>query len=409
MFDTQVGGEYYVKVARERMVLDMNIYKRFIAVAITILMVVVVIPIPVAVADNRPVKAIVVFEQGSITDSEKGTLVGSEGGTIDKPLRIINGAAVTLPSEGAGAKLALKRGVRLVQLDHQVHISGKVSAKRVRTQPAQSTPWGISKVEAPAAWATTTGSAVKVAVIDTGIQLNHPDLAGNIKGNVNFVNPRKNGNDDNGHGTHVAGTIAAVNNTIGVVGVAPNVSLYAVKVLDASGSGWDSDIISGLEWSVTNGMQVVNMSFGGSVDDPALHTAITSAYNAGVTLVGASGNGGGPPVNYPGAYPEVIAVTATTSANTLATFSSTGPEVDITAPGQSILSTYKGSWYATMSGTSMATPHVVGAAALVIASGKASTPAGVKTRLQSTATDLGLTADQQGAGLVNAYKAVTAP
>lgn len=388
----------------------MKISRRLIAIMLMLLLVSCMFPITVSAGGSRPVKAIVVFDPAAVSGPQGDAMIRSEGGTTDEALTIINGAAVTLPSEAAGADLAVKPGVKFVQLDHEVHLlSDGQNFVAAVTQHGQVIPWGISRVKAPQAWAKTTGLGVKVAVLDTGIQLNHPDLAANIKGGVNIVNPGRTANDDNGHGTHVAGIIAAANNPIGVVGVAPRVSLYAVKVLNAAGGGYDSNIISGLQWAANNRMKVVNMSFGSAYDDPALHAAIASAYKSGVTLVAASGNGSGPPVNYPGAYPEVIAVSATTGSNTLASYSSTGPAVDIAAPGQSIYSTYPGSGYATLSGTSMAAPHVSGAAALVIASGKASTPAGVKSRLQATAIKLGLTAYKQGAGLVNAYAAVTAP
>lgn len=388
----------------------MKISRRLIAIMLMLLLVSCMFPITVSAGGSRPVKAIVVFDPAAVSGPQGDAMIRSEGGTTDEALTIINGAAVTLPSEAAGADLAVKPGVKFVQLDHEVHLlSDGQNFVAAVTQHGQVIPWGISRVKAPQAWAKTTGLGVKVAVLDTGIQLNHPDLAANIKGGVNIVNPGRIANDDNGHGTHVAGIIAAANNPIGVVGVAPRVSLYAVKVLNAAGGGYDSNIISGLQWAANNRMKVVNMSFGSAYDDPALHAAIASAYKSGVTLVAASGNGSGPPVNYPGAYPEVIAVSATTGSNTLASYSSTGPAVDIAAPGQSIYSTYPGSGYATLSGTSMAAPHVSGAAALVIASGKASTPAGVKSRLQATAIKLGLTAYKQGAGLVNAYAAVTAP
>lgn len=220
----------------------------------------------------------------------------------------------------------------------------------------------------------------------------------------------KSGDDDNGHGTHVAGTVAAIDNTIGVIGVAPQVDLYAIKVLDRNGSGWLSDVIEGLDWAVANNMDVVNMSLGSSSDASAFRTAVQNANAAGLVQVAAAGNDSGGPVGYPAAYPEVIAVSASTNSDQIASFSSVGPEVDFIAPGASIYSTYKGGGYKTLNGTSMASPHVAGAAALVLSVEPAFTPADVKARLAATADVLsGLSTNQQGNGLVDAEEAVFAP
>ncbi|MHC4310790.1 MAG: S8 family peptidase, partial [Planctomycetota bacterium] len=195
-----------------------------------------------------------------------------------------------------------------------------------------------------------------MAVLDTGIDYKHPDLDDNCYGGVNVINPRKDYRDDNGHGTHVAGIIAAEDNDIGVVGVAPEAYLYGVKALDRNGSGWLSDIIAGLEWCVNNRMDIVNMSLGADSDIQAFHDACDAA-SATVILVAAAGNDGGA-VDYPAAYGSVIAVSATDSSDGLASFSNYGNEIEIAAPGVNILSTYKGGGYETHSGTSMAAPHV---------------------------------------------------
>jgi subtilisin family serine protease len=176
-------------------------------------------------------------------------------------------------------------------------------------------------VNAPSAWATSRGTGVKVAVVDTGIDTTHPDLAANIKGGVSFVTRVSSYKDDNGHGTHVAGIIAAINNTIGVVGVAPNAQLYSVKVLDRTGSGTVSSVIAGIDWSAKNGMQVISMSLGTNTDFQSLHDAVDRAYLQGVVVVAAAGNDYGGPISYPAAYDNVIAVTATDSNNKIASFS----------------------------------------------------------------------------------------
>lgn len=360
-------------------------------------------------------RKIVVFQAG-VSQSEKDERCARHG-SVARHLSLINASVVLLPEgkEKEGTEALLKEpGVVRVDDDLIITaIDGIEAAKGLgsgsgTTQPAQTVPWGVSRIHADQSWGTSTGTGVKVAVVDTGIDLSHPDLAANVKGGYNAIQSAKSYNDDNGHGTHVAGTIAALNNTIGVVGAGYTINLYAVKVLDRTGSGWLSDIIEGLNWCVTNGMKVASMSLGSSSDNQSFHDAVTAACNAGVTLVAAAGNSSGGAVSYPARYPEVIAVTASDSQDHLAYFSSVGPEVDLIAPGVDVPSTYKGGGYKTLSGTSMACPHVSGAAALKLAVAPLLTPADVAAALKATATPLpGLSASQQGSGLVDALKVVT--
>ena len=264
-------------------------------------------------------------------------------------------------------------------------------------------PWGVKRVNAAGAWNFTEGAGVKVAVIDTGVDYNHPDLAANYKGGYNTIITTAPPLDDHGHGTHVSGTIAAIRNASGVVGVAPRASLYGVKVLDKNGSGSYSNVMAGIEWAAQNGMQVINMSLGGGGANAAMQKVMTAAYNAGVTIVCAAGNDSGA-VNYPAKYVESIAVSASDSADKLASLSSKGPEIAVIAPGVSIYSTAKGGGYRNMSGTSMACPHVAGLAALAISAG-ADTPAAARQALTKAAVKLpGLKPTDQGAGLVDASK-----
>ncbi|HNW44126.1 MAG TPA: S8 family peptidase [Elusimicrobiales bacterium] len=276
-----------------------------------------------------------------------------------------------------------------------------VPAARPDTDP--EIPWGVKRVNAAGAWNFTEGAGVKVAVIDTGVDFNHPDLKANYKGGYNTIITTAAPLDDHGHGTHVSGTIAAVRNATGVVGVAPRASLYGVKVLDKNGSGSYSNVMAGIEWATLNGMQVINMSLGGGGAMESMQKVIKAAYDAGVTIVCAAGNDSGP-VNYPAKYPESIAVSASDSYDKLASFSSKGPEIAVIAPGVDIYSTKKGGGYRTMSGTSMACPHVAGLAALAIGAG-ANNPAAVRQSMTNSATLLpGLKPTDQGAGLVDAAK-----
>lgn len=282
-------------------------------------------------------------------------------------------------------------------------VSPSFSTPKASEEELKEMPWGIKRVNAYNAWDYTTGKNVKVAVIDTGIDYNHTDLASNYAGGYNAVNTSKPPLDDQGHGTHVAGTIAAVKDLKGVVGVAPNVKLYAVKVLDSNGSGQYSWIIDGIQWAVNNKMNVVNMSLGGPSGSDALKAAIDAAYKAGVVVVCAAGNDGGA-VNYPAKYPGAIAVSALDSSDKIASFSSRGPEIAFIAPGVSVYSTYKGGVYKTLSGTSMASPHVAGLAALVVGLG-VKNPDDVKNVLIKSAVKIiGLKDTEQGNGVIDASK-----
>ena len=230
---------------------------------------------------------------------------------------------------------------------------------------AETIPVGVSQIKAPAAWDSSRGKGINVAVLDTGIDYNHPDLAPNFKGGVSFV-PGEPLMDGNGHGTHCSGTIAAAINGAGVVGVAPAASLYGVKVLSNSGSGNWSWLIAGIDWCIKNKMRVLSMSLGGTAAPVALQSMCDAAFNKGLLLVAAAGNSGPGmgTVNFPGKYQSVIAVSAIDSANAIANFSSRGPEVELSAPGVDVLSTIPGGGYGKKSGTSMACPHVSGAAVL---------------------------------------------
>ena len=253
-------------------------------------------------------------------------------------------------------------------------IGSQFSHLQFENQPsilAETVPVGVAQINAPDGWPSSQGEGMRVAVVDTGIDFTHSDLKANYKGGVSFVPGAATPMDDHGHGTHCAGTIAAAINGAGVVGVAPSAYLYAVKVLNSSGSGSYSQIISGIDWCIQNGMHVVSMSLGGSGGSTALKSMCNTAWSKGLLVVAAAGNAGVPvppatsSVGYPAKYKNVIAVSAIDSANALAGFSSRGAEVDVCAPGVNVLSTTKGGGYGNMSGTSMACPHVAGTAAVV--------------------------------------------
>jgi subtilisin family serine protease len=268
-----------------------------------------------------------------------------------------------------------------------------------------SIPWGVDRVHAPAAWDNTQGKGVRIAVIDTGIFTNHPDLQGKVDGGYDTFTKtelRDNYQDKNGHGTHVAGTIAA--NGVKLKGVAPLARLYAVRVLDPDGSGSISGIIDGLIWCAKNHIQVANMSLGSDKPSPTLQQALRYVTGMGIVVVAAAGNSGGA-VGYPAAYPEAIAVSASDSDDHIASFSSRGEEVKFIAPGVNIVSSAMDGGYANMSGTSMASPHVAGLVALAVSQGWVGKdgPDGVLAQLQKAAKGLsGLDKTEQGFGMIDA-------
>jgi uncharacterized repeat protein (TIGR01451 family) len=258
-------------------------------------------------------------------------------------------------------------------------------------------------------------------VLDTGIDYNHPDLAGNYKGGYDFVNNDPDPWDDNClsyfktcHGTHVSGTIAAEHNGIGVVGVAPGSSIYAVKVLDVGGFGAASLVVSGIEWAKNNGMNIISMSLGSTENNTAVLDAVNAAYDSGILLVAAGGNTGGGPVSYPAAYDSVIAVTAIDQNGQKASFSPIDQKIEVAAPGVSIYSTVQ-SGYGLLSGTSMAVPHVTGLAALIFSTnypdvngdGKRDNK-DVREIIRNTAFDAGIPGkdDVYGYGIVDVSKAL---
>ncbi|WP_216827656.1 S8 family peptidase [Alkalihalobacterium elongatum] len=242
-------------------------------------------------------------------------------------------------------------------------------------------PKGVVMVEAPLLWDKTQGDNVVIAVLDTGCQIDHPDLEDRVISGYNFTTDYRgdpnNFADNNGHGTHVAGTIAASLNDQGVVGVAPKADLLILKVLSGTGGGKYDWIIQAIyyaiNWKGPDGekVRVISMSLGGPQDVPLLHEVIKEAIKNDIVVVCAAGNDGDGKEDtiqraYPGYYPEVVQVGAVDFSRKLAPFTNTNDEIDLVAPGVNILSTYLNSKYARLSGTSMATPHVTGAIALLI-------------------------------------------
>jgi subtilisin family serine protease len=355
--------------------------KKIVAILMVMIMVISVTVVLAGSATDKDTKTkepVIIGFKSTPGPADKA-IVRGHGGDIKYSYTIINAIAAKLP-EPAIENIQKNPRVTYVEMDGEVHT--------LDTELDKS--WGVKRIGAGTVHDSgNKGSGVKVAILDTGIDYNHPDLNANYNdGGYDYVNNDNDPMDDNGHGTHCAGIVAAEDDGNGVVGVAPEAYLYAVKVLDNTGIGYWSDVIAGIQWSVNNNMEVISMSFGGG--DGVGMKAACDAAAGDIVIVASAGNSGNPPgkgdnVGYPAGYSSVIAVAATDSNDNRARWSSTGPAVELAAPGVDIKSTYLGGGYATKSGTSMACPHVAGTAALAIVAGEGD----VRQCLQDTADDLG--------------------
>ena len=269
--------------------------------------------------------------------------------------------------------------------------------------------WGMAKIDAAAAWAVTTGSRdVKVAVVDTGIDYNHPDFGDRVAKGYDFINNDDDAMDDNEHGTHCAGSVGAGIGNGGVVGVAPNISLLAVKVLSASGGGSYAGVASGIVYAADQGAQVISMSLGGSSSSAVIDDAVKHAISKGVLVVAAMGNDNSERPSYPAAAPGVMAIGSTTSADKRSSFSNYGKHISVGAPGSDILSTIPGGKYDTFSGTSMATPHAAGLAGLVKSRFPGYSAQQIREAIEKSADEAGDAGFDKyfGHGRINAAKAI---
>jgi thermitase len=292
--------------------------------------------------------------------------------------------AYDLPSESAGTP------------------TDAVQAENVRVNdPLFRQQYAPQITRAPEAWARTAGRGVAIAIVDTGIDTGHPDLRANLVPGYNSLTRNSNAKDDNGHGTHCAGVAAAqAGNNEGITGIAPQAKLMPIKVLAADGGGSDASVAEGIVWAVDHGAEIISLSLGGPGESRVMRDAIVYAQAKGAVVVAAMGNDGTNERSFPAAYPGVIAVGASDARDAIADFSQWGNWITVSAPGVQIMSTmptYKVDAndygyplrYASMDGTSMATPAVAGLAALLKSAHRAATPAQVKARIEQTADKVG--------------------
>lgn len=350
-----------------------------------------------AIAGAADRKVIIGFKKNSgFSEESKQGKFHRSGGRVKRSHTMINAVSGVLPEEEI-EKLKKDPAVAYIEADSVVGLTEPLATAAPLTQEF-SDSWGVSRIGGNfAATAGITGAGVKVAILDSGIDYNHPDLKDNYKGGYNFAYDNNDPFDDGyiSHGTHIAGIIGARNNGTGVVGVAPEVSLYAVKVLGGMVMGDLSDILAGMEWAISNKMDVVNMSIGAPIDSAAFKDVCDRAYQAGIIVVAASGNTKSNSIEFPAAYDSVIAVSSTNQDDSFSSFSNYAPKNELSAPGAAINSTMRGGSYGSMNGTSQSAAHVTGAAAILLAKGVADAnndgrrADDVRALLAASAKDLG--------------------
>jgi thermitase len=390
----------------------MYIRKMIVALAVAILLISSFPTIVFAAPPDNPVpdfssqQILVKFKLGTSLP-EVAQIHRQLGGQVKETIPGIGVQVVTVPKGQAMAKVkaySSNAKVAYAEPDFLAEALGNPD------DPWFANQWGMVKIQAPEAWEMTTGSSqINIAILDTGVDLDHPDLANKIISNINFSSSPT-VDDVYGHGTHVAGITAAItNNGIGVAGLGYSATIMNVKVLGDSGSGAYSGIASGIIWAADNGAKIINMSLGGSSASATLENAIDYAWSKGVVVVAAAGNNGNSAPFYPAYYTNCIAVAGTDSLDRLAGWSNYGDWVDVAAPGVNIVSTLINNGYGYKSGTSMASPHVAGLAALVFATvsdanGNGKLNDEVRSRIEATCDNIGISGI--GSGRINAYEAV---
>ncbi len=359
-------------------------------------------------------RLIVTYEEGAAEGAADGA-VGATKVEAEEKIEAVNAEVVTVPEAEAAPtqatpeklrrakeKLEGEPGVRSVEYDHAREASYSPGDPGLRDQ------WGLKKTGFRSAWDDTRGNGVRVAVVDSGITAGHPDLAGKVVAQKDFVNEDATADDALGHGTHVAGIAAArTGNGIGISGGCPGCEILVAKTLQGR-IGYDSDVAEGIVWAADNGADVINLSLTGPAPSSLLKKAVDYAWNNGAVVAAAAGNSGDGTVQYPAAYSNAIAVAATNRYDNRASFSTMGDWVDVAAPGVGVLSTLPGG-YGYMNGTSMATPHVAALASLLADEGLSNEQ--IRNRILSNTADLGPGGRDPyfGTGRIDAARALHRP
>lgn len=304
----------------------------------------------------------------------------------------------------------IKEKVKVLQNDERIEYVEPnyiYTTQMIPNDPFLVFQYGLSYSRTHDAWNYTTGINQKIGVLDTGVQIDHPDLIGKLMTGYNIVDDNTNVTDTSGHGTHVAGICGAVtNNNLGVAGMAPSAAIMPIKVLSDNGDGFVNHIAEGIIYAIEQGCKVINLSLGGTFNSITLQNAVDYAWSRGAVVVAAAGNSSSLVATYPASYHNVIAVAATNQFDQLAYFSNFGFWVDVAAPGVDILSTFLSNKYAFLSGTSMATPFVSGLAANLLAQGRDNT--NVRAVIQVLADPIARTKGYWQFGRINALRSVMA-
>ncbi|HSK94558.1 MAG TPA: S8 family serine peptidase [Candidatus Angelobacter sp.] len=324
--------------------------------------------------------------------------------------------------EAVVAELSADPAVEIAEPNYVVRLADEGSGETAVAvnDPDTSGQYSLDRMRVRDAWSLSKGASNKIAVLDTGVQANHPDLVGRVLPGYNFVSNTTNAADDNGHGTWVAGIIASnANDGYGIAGVSWTDKILPVKIMNSNGTGTSSALTSGIIWAADQGAHVINMSVGGFPFSTIVENAVNYAWGKGAVLVGAAGNNNRREDFYPASYGNVINVSATQPQDEFSHWSSYGPKVDVSAPGSSVLTTNctastcpNRGWgsHTYISGTSFATPNVAGVVALIKARYPSYSPSQIVNRLYSTVDDLGYAGrdERYGRGRVNAYRALGA-
>ena len=368
---------------------------------------------------------LVAYKAGTSEEAEAAVVRELGGQTLENlpgEVRLISLSGIKRGESRGARERALQRKLNDLREDPRVEAADYNyirEASFTPNDPRFDDQWGLTKARFPGAWNDAQGAGAKIAIVDSGIDSNHPDI-GNIVAQNDFVESDAVADDDNGHGTHVAGIAGALtNNEQGVAGGCHGCGLLIAKVINANGDATDTNVVAGINWSVSQGADVVNISLGGPAESTVLKAAVDNASAGGVVVVAAAGNKGTTKKQYPAAYSAVIAVSATNDKDKLATFSSHGNWVDLSAPGTRILSTVPtngcnvclrpaGTNYESWSGTSMSAPFVSALAGLLASRDPGLSADQIRQRMEATAMDLGPAGEDPyfGYGRINANSAV---